>query len=471
MIEKNKKSLLLLAAVFLVLIGTTACLPLAPTVVPTTHLVPEETATHPPIVTTANTVTTVPTATLLPTQAPSPTPTLSPSLTQTPPAVIIADTFSEVGYNLPLTIQHVSETEATLFFELETPADGSMLYWPAAHPDQIAVVPFSPDETRHQVRLEGLLPGNQYQAVVGLSAEGDLYQPPNFRGLDWGSVNLNTPGGEEPLRIGVIGDSGLGESSTLALAEQMAAHDLDFVLHTGDVVYLMKDHSDPFEAYAEKYYQPLAPLLHMLPIYTVVGNHDIEPATLWEDQPFYYYAFPPFLTPTFPTSDFNGKNQWYAIAFGRIQFLMLDTQTLFGEDGLAEQTLWLEERLADERFDFTIPVFHVPPFSSGPHSDEGPIVEQLWGHLFKPDQIPVVFSGHEHFYERLEVDGITYVISGGGTSILYNKVEQHSHSQVYARQMHFVLIEIYTGRIEIKAITEAGELLDQFDIPLESPDS
>jgi predicted phosphodiesterase len=430
MIEKNKKSLLLLAAVFLVLIGTTACLPLAPTVVPTTHLVPEETATHPPIVTTANTVTTVPTATLLPTQAPSPTPTLSPSLTQTPPAVIIADTFSEVGYNLPLTIQHVSETEATLFFELETPADGSMLYWPAAHPDQIAVVPFSPAETLHQVRLEGLLPGNQYQAVVGLSAEGDLYQPPNFRGMDWGSLNFNTPGGEEPLRIGVIGDSGLGESSTLALAEQMAAHDLDFVLHTGDVVYLMKDHPDPFDAYVEKYYQTLAPLLHTLPIYTVVGNHDIEPATLWEGQPFYYYAFPPFLTPTFPPSDFNGKNQWYIIAFGRIQFLMLDTQTLFGEDGLAEQTLWL-----------------------------------------KPGQIPVVFSGHEHFYERLEVDGITYVISGGGTSILYNKVEQHSHSQVYARQMHFMLVEIYTDRIEIKAITEAGELLDQFDIPLESPDS
>ncbi len=80
-----------------------------------------------------------------------------------------------------------------------------------------------------------------------------------------------------------------------------------------------------------------------------------------------------------------------------------------------------------------------------------------------------MFSGHEHFYERLETDGISYLISGGGCSVLYNMVEQHSQSQVFARQMHFVLMEIYTDRIEISAITEAGELLDQVNIPLESP--
>jgi len=316
-----------------------------------------------------------------------------------------------------------------------------------------------------------LISGVDYQVVVGLSAGDNLYQPPNYRGKDWGLVYFHTPGGEEPLRIGVIGDSGLGEESTLALAEQMVSHDLDFVLHTGDVVYLMNNHPEPFEAYAEKYYKPLAPLLHEVPIYPVVGNHDIERATLWGGRPFYYYAFPPFATTTFSPSDFNGQNQWYAVAYGPIQFLMLDTQTLFGEDGLVEQTAWLEERLADERFDFSIPVFHVPPYSSGPHKDEGPIVEQIWGHLFVSDQIPVVFSGHEHFYERLEVDGMTYLISGGGSSVLYNMVEQHSQNQVFFREMHFVLMEIYEDRIEISAITEAGELLDQFNISLKSPGS
>ena len=469
MTETTNKSPHLLTTVFLVLVFAAACTPLAPTGIPTTHLTPVETATQAPTATTVPTETLAPTQTVSPTSAPTLTPTPKP--TQTPQAIIITDALSEVGYNLPLTIQHVSETSATLFFELENPAEGSLLYWSSAEADQPLVVPFSADETRHQIRLEGLISGADYQVVVGLTAGDNLYQSPNYRGGDWGLVNFHTLGGEEPLRIGVIGDSGLGEESTLALAEQMASHNLDFVLHTGDVVYLMNNHPDPFEAYAEKYYKPLAPLLHEMPIYPVVGNHDIERATLWEDRPFYYYAFPPFVTPAFSPSDFNGQNQWYAVAYGRIQFLMLDTQTLFGEDGLAEQSTWLEERLADERYDFTILVFHVPPYSSGPHADEGLIVEQIWGHFFISDQIPVVFSGHEHFYERLEVDGITYMISGGGSSVLYNMVEQHPQSQVFFREMHFVLMEIFADGIEISIITEDGELLDQINIPLESPGS
>lgn len=470
MTETTNKTLLHLTTIFLVLVITTACTPLTPTGVPTTQLVQVETATQAHTATTVHT-TTIPTVTLAPSPTSAPTSTPASKPTQTPQAIIITDTLSEVGYNLPLTIQHVSETGATLFFELETPADGSLLYWSSAEPDKLSVVPFSADEARHQVRLEGLIPETEYQAVVGLSAVGNLYQPPNFRGREWGLVKFHTPGGEEPLRIGVIGDSGFGEESTLALAEQMATHDLDFVLHTGDVVYLMNNHPGPFEAYAEKYYKPMAPLLHKMPIYPVVGNHDIERATLWEGKPFYYYAFPPFVAPTFSPSDINGQNQWYAVAYGRLQFLMLDTQTLFGENGQAEQTTWLEERLADERFDFTIPVLHVPPYSSGPHALEGPVVEQVWGHLFEAAEIPVVFSGHEHFYERLEVDRITYLISGGGSSVLYNMVEQHSQSQVFARQMHFILLEIYADRIEISAITEAGELLDQVNIHLDSPGS
>ncbi|MFC1922474.1 metallophosphoesterase family protein [Chloroflexota bacterium] len=469
MTETTNKILLLLTTIFMVLGITTACTPLTPSSVPATHLLPIETATH------AHTSTTIPTRTLAPTQTPSPTSaptsTPTPTPTQTPQAIILADTVSEVGYNLPLTIQHVNETEATLFFELETPADGGLLYWLAAEPNQISVIPFSVDMARHQVRLEGLIPGAEYQSAVGLSAGENQYVAPNFRGREWGMVNFRTLEEGEPLRIGVIGDSGLGEGSTLALAEQMASQDLDFVLHTGDVVYLMNNHPDPFEAYAEKYYEPLAPLLHEMPIYPVVGNHDIEWATLWEGKPFYYYAFPPFITSTYPPSDFNGQNQWYAVASGKLQFLMLDTQTLFGEAGLVEQTAWLEERLADERFEFTIPVFHVPPYSSGPHAAEGLVVEQVLGQLFKADQIPIVFSGHEHFYERLEADGIRYLISGGGCSVLYNMVEKHPQSNVFVNEMHFVLVELFADRIEISAITEAGELLDQVNIPLNSPGS
>ena len=63
------------------------------------------------------------------------------------------------------------------------------------------------------------------------------------------------------------------------------------------------------------------------------------------------------------------------------------------------------------------------------------------------------------------------MMSGGVYSVLYNMVEQHPQSQVFFREMHFVLMEIFADGIEISIITEAGELLDQINIPLESPGS
>ncbi len=411
------------------------------------------------------------TETLSPTRtaalSPSPPETYTPSPSPTRTIPVTAEPLSSVGYNLPLTIQHTAETSATLFFELDTPSEGRLRYWSFGEEDQQTTIPFSADQTRHQITLEGLLPGTDYQAQVELSAGAGRYKEPHFMGGEWGAVSFHTPSGQLPLRVGVIGDSGLGEPVTLALTVGMAAYDLDFVLHTGDVVYLMEQNSTPFEAFGLKYYATFAPLLHEMPVYTVVGNHDHNWAALWQDAPFYYYAFPPFPSPGFEASDFQGQNQWYAVAYGEFQFLLLDTQTFFGEEGREEQNAWVAERLADDRFSYTIPVFHVPPYSSSEHASEGLVVRQAWEELFAQANVPVVFSGHDHTYERLSVEGITYLVSGGGCSILYNLVQQREESQFFARRNHFVILEIYADRIELQAIALDGEVMDEVTIPLE----
>ncbi len=80
--------------------------------------------------------------------------------------------------------------------------------------------------------------------------------------------------------------------------------------------------------------------------------------------------------------------------------------------------------------------------------------------------MPLIFSGHEHFYERVEVAGLTQIISGGGSTVLYPIDDPLPESQVLVREMHFVLLELYSDRIELSAINREGRLLDQFTIPL-----
>jgi hypothetical protein len=93
-------------------------------------------------------------------------------------------------------------------------------------------------------------------------------------------------------------------------------------------------------------------------------------------------------------------------------------------------------------------------------------VQQTWNPLFSQYGVPVSFSGHFHHYERLFSYGVTYIVSGGGSSVLYAQGEPLPESQVYIRRTHFVLMEIDEEEIRLSAISKEGELLDSTVIEL-----
>jgi predicted phosphodiesterase len=401
---------------------------------------------------------------LLATDTAVPTPTPPPTATP----IVVGSVSTNVSYTLPLTVQHVTDTSATLFCELSAPVAGVLLYEPlegdVRTQQQEAL---APGQTRQQITLAGLLPGIKYQAEIGIpGTDGATLEQPGFMEQTWGPISFRTASGQEPLRIGVLGDSGFGQQATYDLAARMASANLDFVIHTGDVVYNIEENADAYEAYALKYYLPLAPILHQMPVYLVVGNHEVEQPAMFQGKPFYYQAFPAFTDPRFPAPGTGGSNQWYAFAYDDVQFVMLDTQTFFNEQGRAEQTAWLSERLADTRFAYSIPVFHVPPFTSGLHPSDGLPVRSEWDPLFEAANVPLVLSGHDHNYQRLEANGITYIVSGGGSATLYNEGAAAPEGKVFVRKTHFVLMEIYKDRIDLQAIALDGTVIDKVTIPI-----
>lgn len=409
----------------------------------------------------------LPTTTIVPPTAATTELTVEPTLIPTSPPTPIAVTgISPVSYRLPLTVQHVTPTTAILFFELDTPSDGLVLYAPIEEPARQNSITLSANEVRHQITLENLQPGTAYEVKVGLGLQSDL-QEPGFGSDTWGTVTFHTPAEQlESIRFGVLGDSGFGEQATFDVVKQMAAENLDFAINTGDVVYRIDENTDPYEAYALKWYGPLESILRAMPVYPVVGNHDVEQSTLWNDIPFYYLAFPPFPNPHLGQSAYQDRNQWYAFAYGTVQFLMLDTQVFYSEPGRAEQDVWLAERLSDPSYEHTVVAFHVPPFSSGGvHQYDGMPVRS-WAPLFEASNVRLVLQGHSHNYERLLVNEVTYVVSGGGSSSLYQAGEVLPESQVFQAVTHYVVIEIFADRIELVATAVTGEVIDQYMIPL-----
>lgn len=409
-------------------------------------------------------------STSAPTTAPTPL-NLPPPNTPVPDLFSTEPPVSTVAYILPLTVRHVTETGAILFLELDRPSPGALYYRPVpgeagAETPASLMVALDPAQTRYQIELQNLQPGVEYEAQVGLGdADGSLRQPA-FRGGAWGAVRFHTASEKTPLRFGVFSDASFGDAATLALMERMLGYHLDFAIHAGDVVAEIQNDPGPAEAYADKYYATLTEILHRMPVYTVIGNHDYDLAARWQERPFYYYAFPPFTDPQFLSTGASGTQQYYAFTYQGVQFLMLDTQVFFGVEGREAQQAWMAERLADPRFRYTIPVFHVPPFFSGSvHPQDGDPVRQTWRPLFASARVPVVFSGHSHHYERLLADNTTYIVSGGGSSILYAAGEMRPESQIYARRTHFVLVEIYSDHIQLTAIDKDGETFDHWNIP------
>ena len=400
-----------------------------------------------------------------PTSSPSPSATATATRTPTAtPATEIGYTSAaaSVSYRIPLTLRHVTAETAILFFEIEVPASGYLMYRPNAGGSAgwfLHVL--DPTAARHQVELVGLSPGAEYQARVGLGESLSDLRAPWLFGARWGDLTFETAGLDSAeLRIGVIGDSGYGQRSTFDLAELMAGYRLDFVLHTGDLAYRVNEEGDPFEGYAKKYFLNLAPLLTSLPIYPVPGNHEYDRETYWLDRPFYFYGFAGVGVQG------TANESWYSFSRAGIQFLMLDSQVFHGVPGRAPQTGWLAERLADPGYRFSIPVFHTPPFTSGLHRNDGIVLAADWLPRFEAAGVPLVLSGHDHNFERILFNGITYVVSGGGSRTLYPDSRFVPGSQAFAMQTHFVLLEISGDRISVEAINLSDEVIDRATIEL-----
>jgi predicted phosphodiesterase len=422
---------------------------------------------------------------------PSPTPSLTPSplplsaasraeetatalATSTPTptlAFAVPDAelpLSAVAYRIPLTIRHVTQNEASLFFELSEPMAGAVYLLPVGSADRPRMADLSPTEVEQRIGFEGLTPGATYRVVVVLEDSQSGLLQPNFLGRAWGPVRVRTLSGIGLLRFAAIGDASFGDPATRSLIGEIAAADVDFVVHAGDVVDETEQGADPYQSYAAKFYDVFEPVLRSVPVYTVPGNHDYDLDIRYNGEPFYFHAFPPFTDAGTTSQPNSGWNQFYEFEAAGVRFLMLDSQVLFGAPGRDAETAWLKDRLSETGYRATMTVVHVAPFSSSSvHPGDSLAVRAGWVPLFEQAHVSLVISGHFHDYERLAVNGIPYVVTGGGSSTLYAPGAMLAQSQVFARRSHFVLGEIGGDTLTLTAIGLDGQSFDRFTIPLE----
>jgi hypothetical protein len=234
----------------------------------------------------------------------------------------------------------------------------------------------------------------------------------------------------------VMGDSGSGDVPQHQVADAMFTYfntgrHFAFVLMLGDNLY----HDD----YENEFLTPYKPLLDRgVKFYAALGNHDRD----------LEIHFKPF-------NMADRDHYWFDEGNGR--FVALNSN----HPSDPAQLKWFDTVFADAGDKWRIAFFHHPLYSSGIHAAEGrDVIRPALEEALVRNRINVVFTGHEHLYERIAPQrGVSHFVSGGGGRTLY-RVRRSDFDDVAVSEHHFMVVQIAGDRMLFEAISHGQKLLD-----------
>ncbi|HET6146515.1 MAG TPA: metallophosphoesterase [Polyangia bacterium] len=262
-----------------------------------------------------------------------------------------------------------------------------------------------------------------------------------------GGFRTAPAGGGQPVRFVAFGDSGGGGPDQRAVLAQLRTVPFDFMIHLGDIAYESGTRAQLDGAFFQMY----ADLLEDFPMFPASGNHEYET----DDALPFREAF------VLPENGGpGGVERWYSYDWGDVHFAVLDSERMG-----APQAAWLDTDLTANRRPWTIVYFHRPPFSSGDHGGDGN-VQKYFVPILVNHHVPLVLSGHDHDYERTKpIDGVTYVVSGGGGRGT-RPVGQSAFTAFSEAVIHFVYVTVEGRQLTLHAIDGAGLEFDSLLLTL-----
>ena len=356
--------------------------------------------------------------------------------------------------------------------------------------------------TEHEVKLTGLPANTTIYYTVGTTSG-------NFTPIGE-HYKFKTPpanGTRQPVRFWVIGDSGTANTNAQAVKEAYLNYQpniaTDLWIMLGDNAYNQGTDNEYQAAVFDMYPE----LLKTSALWSTIGNHDSANANSLTETGVYYdnFALPKqAATDGISTGADSGKEAYYSFDYANIHFVVLNSQETNAtfRTGMIN---WLNNDLAISASDWTIALWHHPPYTKGTHDSDAearliymrenilPILENRG--------IDLVLTGHSHAYERSWLLDSHYdssntfnaglhVISNSLTEYFKPILGQNSHAgAVYIvdgssgkvgsgfsnahpamrnllplSELGSVIIDVNGALMQVKFINSDGQISDSFSI-------
>jgi 3',5'-cyclic AMP phosphodiesterase CpdA len=160
----------------------------------------------------------------------------------------------------------------------------------------------------------------------------------------------------------------------------------------------------------------------------------------------------------------NGQ-RYYSYTRNNVRFFALDSTRM--DD---KQLAWIDTSLQQATEDWKICYFHHPLYSNASFHGASVDLRVRLEPIFVKHGVNVVFSGHDHVYERLKPQkGIYYFVSGAAGQLRRGNMSPTEQTAAYFDQdQSFMAVEITGSEMYFEAVSRAGKTVDAGTITLDA---
>lgn len=307
------------------------------------------------------------------------------------------------------------------------------------------------DYYRWHVRLTGLAQGREYRYKIG-----------GFEG------SFRVPQESDVTRFLYLGDVQFQESmeeyeewGQMVRRAYQEHPDLDFAVIGGDLVNSPGELSQ-WEAFLEE-----CDVFAKLPLATVAGNH--------EGMHSNYTYQKLFALPDDAEEDQSGE-EFYSLDFGNVRMLMMDSSFLteerrqsMGKDAWAKEEqrveAWIRSRTGSCEKPWLAAVIHHPVYGMHDEDTVSPQIRRLWAPLLETGGVRIVFSGHQHLYQRTRsIHGVVYLMGNSGqreSRFFHGNNLPEYTQQIYDRGANYQIVEAGARRLKMISYNKKGLVIDE----------
>lgn len=299
-------------------------------------------------------------------------------------------------------------------------------------------------DTSYQFRIAELVPDTMHRVTLGALVPDTVYHYRVISGADTSNdATFSTPvGRDKPFRFIVYGDNRTDSAAHQALINRMlqTSPPPQLLFNVGDLT----ENGTTAEYYT--FFNIERNILNRSVLLPAPGNHDIRTPDNW----FKFFSL-------------SGTERWFTVRYGNAAFHIIDNYTDFTPGSV--QYNWLLAELQADRANPALRhifvILHEPPWSTNAGHSGNLMVRQYLCPLFEQFRVTIAFQGHIHAYEHSLVNGVHYIITGGGGAPLHSRWDSAQTWTVYREATYeFCVVDVRGDSVISYGVRPDGSVFD-----------